>query len=89
MLAVREAPEPDDPSEPEPDEPDPDPAVEEALQRMGFEKLPRKISRNPWNPSRSRFTDEQWNASCLVRDLPVLEPNGEVNVDAVKAASDG
>lgn len=80
VIAVREAP-------PEIQPPAPN-ETDELLQRLGFTSLPtRKVSRKPWNAARSRFTDEQYEASCLVPGmLPVLEPNGDVNVEALGQA---
>jgi len=51
----------------------------------------------PWNGSASRFTDEQYRRSCLLDrggdgpvksrcSLPVREPDGTLNVNALKAA---
>jgi HK97 family phage prohead protease len=81
VLAVREAvvetPEPDSAKVLE---------VEETLKRMGVSSLPRTISERPWNPSRTRFTDEQWAQSC-VAGIPVLEPDGEINRQAVERAA--
>ena len=93
VLAVRESveapPDPEDPPpapEPEPDPPDPG-AVDEVLRSLGWEPIARRtVSRRPWNPSRARFTDEQFESSCIVDGLPVLEPSGEPNVHALMAA---
>ena len=94
VLAVREAPEP----EPEPD-PEPDPEVEQALQRIGVERLvTRAVTSKPWDGAASRFTDEQYIRSCLIDrggdappkercSLPVLEPNGDLNKNALGAAA--
>jgi hypothetical protein len=41
----------------------------------------------PWDATRDRFTDEQWETACLVEGLPVLEPDGDLNVHALEAAS--
>jgi hypothetical protein len=77
VLAVREAPaiEPPVPNE-----------IDETLERLGFTRLSTVVSRRPWNSARARFTDEQWEASCL-GGIPVLEPNGEVNVEAITRAA--
>lgn len=47
----------------------------------------------PWNGSASRFTDQQYEASCIVKrgnktdsKLPVKEPDGTINCNAVAAA---
>lgn len=56
------------------------------------------ISRRPWDGSPDRFTDEQWTRSCVIDrgsgalakdrySLPVIEPNGDLNVYALRAAS--
>ncbi len=60
--------------------------------------LTRALTRAPWDGNPSRFTDEQYQRSCLVdRDdgspvkercsLPVLEPNGDLNVNALGPAA--
>ncbi len=79
VLAVREAVE-------IPEPPAPRPEVDLTLERMGYSPLPRGISKLPWNPARARFTDEQWENS-LVGGMPVLEPNGEINPQAVERAA--
>lgn len=55
-------------------------------------------SNAPWDGSASRFTPQQWKASCLIDTgegdpnskerykLPVKEPNGDLNANAVRAA---
>ena len=101
VLAVREtppAPEPDEPApEPEPDSPS---EAELALQRIGFEPLVvRAVIRKPWVGSAARFADDEYARSCLIDrggdalvkercSLPVLEPNGDVNANALKPAAD-
>lgn len=58
----------------------------------------KSVVNTPWDGSASRFTIEQWRASCLIgpatesdsKDdykLPVKEPNGDVNSNAVHAAA--
>jgi len=102
VLAVRESPPddepvPDDPApEPEPSEPS---EADQALQRVGFEPLVvRAVVRKPWNGDASRFEDDQYRRSCLIDrggdapvkercSLPVLEPNGDVNTNALGAAA--
>lgn len=101
VLAVREQPPdepaPDEPSpEPEPEEPS---EAALALERIGFEPLiVRAVTRKPWNGSASRFEDDEYKRSCLIDrggdapikercSLPVLEPNGDVNVNALGAAA--
>lgn len=103
VLAVREAPDPE-PEQPTPDpEPEPVPAktaeFEEALKRVGYEPLlKRAVTRKPWDGSPARFSDEQYQQSCLLCragdappkercSLPVLEPDGDLNVNALGAAA--
>lgn len=69
------------------------------LERVGVESLVRRaIVRTPWDGSPSRFDDEQYKRSCLIDrggdmpmkercSLPVLEPNGDLNVNAMHAAA--
>ncbi len=71
----------------------------ERLARIGVEPLKRiTISRKQWDGNASRFTDEQYQASCLIDrggdtsvkercSLPVLEPDGALNVNALPAAA--
>ena len=45
----------------------------------------------PWDPSRDRFTDNEWEWSCLVHtedvySLPIREPDGTININAVRDA---
>jgi hypothetical protein len=76
------------------------PAVDEALERIGFEPMLRRaIVRKPWDGSQGRFDDEQWQASCILDRgerfdtvksrwaFPVLEPNGDLNVNGMHAAA--
>jgi HK97 family phage prohead protease len=103
VLAVREAPDPEpEPDEPEP-VPEPDPGraaeVDAVLERLGIEPtLRRAVSRSPWNGAAARFTDEQYQRSALICrpgddppktrcSLPVLEPNGDINANALGAAA--
>jgi HK97 family phage prohead protease len=73
--------------------------VDERLAALGFEPLMRiaKTSK-PWDGSPARFTDEQYKASTLLCrgesdapktdcSLPVLEPDGTLNVNALGAAA--
>lgn len=105
VLAVREAPDPDPDPDPDPAPPDPGPEppenseLEETLQRIGYEPLlARAVVRRPWDGAASRFTDEEYERSCLICrggdeppktrcSLPVLEPNGDVNANALGAAA--
>lgn len=102
VLAVRETPSDD---EPEPDEPTPEPEPEKpseaalALQRIGYEPLTaRDVTRKPWVPNVDRFTDEEYEASCLITregegplkeraSLPILEPDGTISVEALRIAA--
>ena len=72
----------------------------ERLERIGFEPLLRRaIVRKPWDGSASRFEDDEWKRSCLLDRgasfdtaktryaLPVLEPNGDLNVNALGTAA--
>jgi HK97 family phage prohead protease len=96
---VEEDEEPDPAPEPEPlPEPRTD-EINERLQRLGYEPLvKRAISTRQWNGATSRFTDEEYERSaliCRVGDappkercsLPVLEPNGDLNTNALGAAA--
>lgn len=58
----------------------------------------KAVTNKPWDGSPSRFTDEQYQRSCLIDrggddpvkqrcSLPVREPNGDVNRNAVHAAA--
>lgn len=74
-------------------------AVDETLQRLGWAPLvSRAVVDKPWDGSASRFTDEQYERSCLIDrggddppktrcSLPVLEPNGDLNVVALAGAA--
>ena len=110
VLAVREAPEEITPVSPQ--EVREEMAAEEAaknppefsdaelaLQRVGFEPLlVRAVTHKPWDGSPARFSDEEYQRSCLIDrggdmpmkercSLPVLEPNGDVNANALGAAA--
>jgi HK97 family phage prohead protease len=101
VMAVREepAPEPEPDPEPAPDEPGVTNEVEQALARVGYEPLiVRAVTRRPWDGSAARFTDEEYVRSCLIDrggdappkercSLPVLEPGGDVNANALGAAA--
>jgi hypothetical protein len=93
-------PAPDEPApEPVPDEPERTSEVAEVLERIGYEPLiKRAVVHKAWNGSAARFTDEEYAASCLIDrggdapvkercSLPVLEPNGDVNVNALGQAA--
>jgi len=71
----------------------------ERLQSQGVAPLDRlSITKMAWDESLDRFDDEQYEASCLlVREgdesakercaIPVLEPDGQLNVNALGIAS--
>lgn len=64
-----------------------------------LEANPMAVTDRPWDGSASRFTPQQWRASCLIDTgegdpdskgrykLPVKEPDGSVNANAVHAAA--
>ena len=78
---------------------EPNSAVDEVLQRLGFESIvSRAVVRKAWDGSPSRFTDEEYQRSCLIDrggdapvkercSLPVLEPNGDINTNALGSAA--
>ena len=92
-----------EPDEPEPPAPEPDSErgneVDEVLRSLGFEPLvKRAVVRTPWNGAAGRFTDEQYARSALLCrpgdeppktrcSLPVLEPGGALNANALGAAA--
>jgi HK97 family phage prohead protease len=96
VLAVRE--EPDDPPPPE-FAFDRSTDVDQRLAALGFERLKRAATTSkPWDGSPARFTDEQYRASALfcrggdgpvkeLCSLPVKEPDGTVNVNALGSAA--
>lgn len=98
VLAVRETPEPDPEPEPEPEPEQPSEAAL-ALERVGYQPLTvYGVVRKPWHAEVSRFTDEEYARSCLVDrggdapvkercSLPVLEPEGDLNVNALGNAA--
>lgn len=87
------------PSEPDPDEPDDPDRSRSALARIGFEPIVvRAITSKPWDGSASRFEDDEYERACLVCrpgdesvktrcSLPILEPNGDLNVNGMHAAA--
>jgi len=96
---------PDEPDEPTP-EPKPEPEVvaersdvDELLTRIGYEPLvSRVVSTKLWNAEPDRFSDEEYQRSCLIDrggdtpvkercSLPVLEPDGAINETALVAAA--
>ncbi len=72
----------------------------ERLERLGIDPVRRAIVDKPWNGSASRFEDTAaYCRSCLIDDnpadaektqalchLPIREPNGDVNINAVRNA---
>jgi HK97 family phage prohead protease len=104
VLAVREQP-PDDDDQDDDEPPEAaarSAAVDEMLQRVGFEALTiRAVVRTPWSGSASRFADtDAYCRSCLIDTnpagaekvqakcmLPVYEPNGDLNANALSAAA--
>jgi len=99
VLAVREEPNPEPEPEPEP-APDEPSEADLALQRIGFEPLlVSTVVRRPWVVGAARYEDDEYLRACLVDrggeadvklrcSLPVLEPNGDLNVNALKPAAD-
>jgi HK97 family phage prohead protease len=99
VLAVREAVEAAEPTPIVFDVPETAPELVERLAALGVEPL-RRISTTSkaWDGSPARFTDEQYKASTLFCrgqsdapktdcSLPVLEPDGTLNVNALGAAA--
>jgi HK97 family phage prohead protease len=101
MTAVIWTPTAEAAPEPEPEpapEPDSDRATE-VLARIGYEPIKvRATVDRPWDGSPARFSDEEYERSCLVCrsgdeppktrcSLPVLEPNGDLNVQGMHAAA--
>lgn len=75
-------------------------ALTERLENLGYEKLVhRAIVRGAWNGAASRFEDDEWRRSCILDRgeqfdtaktryaFPVLEPNGDLNVNGMHAAA--
>jgi len=103
VLAVREAPPEVPEAEPTPEPPPVDlerqGVVDETLRSLGYESLvKREVVTRPWNPAPARFSDEEFEASCLVSrpgdappkercSLPVLEPDGALNANALGQAA--
>jgi HK97 family phage prohead protease len=100
-LAEREEPEPEPEPEPAPvPEPEPDSSrVEQVLSRIGYQNLAvSEVTDQSWDSSVDRFEDDQYERSCLVvlegdepiksrGRLPVLEPDGALNVKAMREAA--
>ena len=99
VIALREEP----PPEPDEPAPPPEPEVPSeaalALERVGYEPLTvAAVVRKPWLPDAARFTDDEYARACLVDrggdievkercSLPVLEPDGVLNVNALGNAA--
>jgi phage head maturation protease len=96
------APEPEPEPEPAPEEPEPvavHSEVDDVLARIGYEPLvKRAVVNRPWDGSAARFEDDEYERSCIVCrpgddsvksrcSLPVLEPNGDLNVNGMHAAA--
>jgi HK97 family phage prohead protease len=108
------SPDAPDPGEPPPDEPEePVPAHSEVivpelvardditamLEKVGVVQLEKRdVTRQLWDTDTSRFTDEEYQRSCLIDrggdrpakercSLPILEPSGEVNFFALHSAA--
>jgi len=102
VLALREEPDPEPEPDPAPD-PDPAPSEPSeaalALERIGYEPLlHRAVTRKLWKGDAARFADDEYERSCLVCrpgdgspkercSLPVLEPDGSLNANALGAAA--
>jgi HK97 family phage prohead protease len=75
------------------------PDLTSRLEALGVTPLQRvSVTSKPWDGSPARFTDEQYLRSCLVdrggegpakgrASLPVLEPDGTLNTNALGAAA--
>lgn len=91
VLAVREAV--------EIEVPDVLPPNFERLEALGIlPRFERAVVTKPWNGDPARFTDEEYQRSCLIDrggdapvkercSLPVLEPNGDLNANALGPAA--
>jgi len=75
-----------------------DPELTERLEALGIHAIKRTaIAHGSWNPDPDRYTDEEYEAACLVDrggdapakercDLVVLEPDGAINMNALEPA---
>jgi HK97 family phage prohead protease len=74
--------------------------IDEIAAARGIERLDYRmaVTSKPWDGSAARFTDEQYLKSCLIvrpgdapakerGSLPVLEPDGTLNTNALAAAA--
>lgn len=99
VLAVREEPETTEPPVAPPPKFERSTDVDERLAALGFEPLVRIATTSAaWDGSPARYTDEQYRAAALFCrgtdappkedcSLPVLEPTGALNVNALGAAA--
>jgi len=74
--------------------------ADERLERLGIAPLPKfVVVRNSWDFDPGRFSDEQYEAACLIDlggdvpakmrcSLPILEPTGELNAVALERAAE-
>lgn len=94
VLAVRTEPvDPIEPAKPMPDE------TVERLRAIGITPVVvNAVVRRAWDPTADRFTDDEYQQSCLIDLggdapakerclLPLLEPNGDLNANALTAAA--
>lgn len=73
--------------------------VDELLERLGYEQIVKRATTNKaWDGSPARFSDDEYERSALICregdappktrcSLPVLEPNGDLNINAMHAAA--
>jgi HK97 family phage prohead protease len=92
-------PDPDPQPEPDPESKVQRDDLTAALQAVGYERVVvRAKTDSPWDGSPARFTDEEYQRSAVVCregddppksrcSLPVLEPNGDLNTNALVAAA--
>ena len=68
-------------------------AVAIAMKQAGMKANASKFTDKPWDGSQGRFTEDQWDKSCLVHGenksdgkLPIKEPDGTYNIGAIRNA---
>lgn len=74
--------------------------AEEALARIGYTPILRRaVVRGSWDGSAARYDDDEWQRACVLDrgdtfdtpktryGFPVLEPNGDLNVNGMHAAA--
>ncbi len=78
------------------DVPQADPELTERLAKLGIKPITRmEVTHTAWNNDPDRYSDEEWEAACLVDrggdgpakerfDLPALEPDGAINMNALE-----